>query len=244
MAQAEIPIKNIYYMLTYAFKELRRNNYEQIAGEAFEEIHDLYAEILAMGISYLLKQGLHKEYVEKKDALPTLRGKLNLWGTIGERLAQRQRLVCEYDELTENNLFNQILKTTVGRLIRHAAVKRGSKQKLKQLMLFFEHVDEVDVSTIRWGALRYDRNSRTYQMLHSFCYFLLESMLLTTAQGEHKMLHFTDDHLNLLFQRFVMAYYCRHFPEFNARAKQIKWNFLEGEGLSSNFCLSCRQILH
>lgn len=28
-----IPIKNVYYMLTYAFKELKRNNYEQIAGE-------------------------------------------------------------------------------------------------------------------------------------------------------------------------------------------------------------------
>ena len=24
-----IPIKNVYYMLTYAFKELKRNNYEQ-----------------------------------------------------------------------------------------------------------------------------------------------------------------------------------------------------------------------
>lgn len=23
-----IPIKNVYYMLTYAFKELKRNNYE------------------------------------------------------------------------------------------------------------------------------------------------------------------------------------------------------------------------
>ena len=51
-----IPIKNVYYMLTYAFKELKRNNYEQIAGENFEDIHDLFAEILSLGIAYLLKQ--------------------------------------------------------------------------------------------------------------------------------------------------------------------------------------------
>ena len=32
-------IRNIYYMLTYAFQELKQNNYEEIAGEEFEEIH-------------------------------------------------------------------------------------------------------------------------------------------------------------------------------------------------------------
>ena len=31
-----IPIKNIYYMLTYAFKELKHNNYEHIVGENFD----------------------------------------------------------------------------------------------------------------------------------------------------------------------------------------------------------------
>ena len=38
-----IPIKNIYYMLTYAFKELKHNNYEHIAGESFDNIYDLFA---------------------------------------------------------------------------------------------------------------------------------------------------------------------------------------------------------
>ena len=51
-----IPIKNIYYMLTYAFKELKHNNYEYIAGESFDNIYDLFAEILLKGVSYLLKQ--------------------------------------------------------------------------------------------------------------------------------------------------------------------------------------------
>ena len=66
-----IPIKNVYYMLTYAFKELNRNNYEQIAGEDFEDIHDLFAEILSLGIAYLLKQGLHRQYVIKEKELQT-----------------------------------------------------------------------------------------------------------------------------------------------------------------------------
>lgn len=42
-------------MLTYAFKELTQNNYERIAGEEFEDIHNLFAEILYLGISCQLK---------------------------------------------------------------------------------------------------------------------------------------------------------------------------------------------
>jgi hypothetical protein len=98
-----ILIKNIYYMLTYAFRELRLNNYERIAGEAFEDIYDLFAEILCRGIAYLLKQGLHREYVAVQESLPSLRGKLDVSGTLRERQAQRVRLACEHDELSLNS---------------------------------------------------------------------------------------------------------------------------------------------
>ena len=53
-------IKNVYYMLAYAFQELRRDNYKEIAGEDFDNIYQLFAEILAKGIAHQLKQGLHK----------------------------------------------------------------------------------------------------------------------------------------------------------------------------------------
>ena len=67
-----ILIKNIYYMLAYAFQELRQNNYAEIAGEDFDEIYDLFAEILTRGISFQLKQGLHREYIKREESLNTV----------------------------------------------------------------------------------------------------------------------------------------------------------------------------
>ena len=92
-----IPIKNVYYMLTYAFKELKRNNYEQIVGEDFKDIHDLFAEILSLGIVYLLKQGLHRQYIIREEELQTLRGKLSMQQTIKKRMIRDTHLVCEFD---------------------------------------------------------------------------------------------------------------------------------------------------
>ena len=50
-------------MLTYAFRELKQNNYEEIAGEDFDNIQQLFAEILIKGISCQLKQGILKQYI-------------------------------------------------------------------------------------------------------------------------------------------------------------------------------------
>lgn len=227
-------------MLTYAFKELKHNNYEYISGENFDNIYDLFAEILSKGVAYLLKQGLHKEYIIKEDTITTLRGKLDLQGTIKEKITRRTRLVCEYDELTINNIFNQIIKTTVGVLLGKSDVKNGRKNNLKRLMLFFDGVDTVSPSLVRWHSLRYDRNSRTYQMLHSLCYFILQNQLLSTEQGSTKLPQFSDEHMNLLFQRFVMEYYRKHHPEYRATAKQIKWNFCDN-GVSSSSILPIMQ---
>lgn len=214
-------------MLTYAFKELKHNNYEYIEGEYFDNIYDLFAEILSKGISYLLKQGLHKQYILKEDTIATLKGKLNLSGTIKERINQRVRLACEYDELTVNNIYNQILKTTIEILLSQPDVKKERRAELRKLMLFFVDVDAIKPSQIRWNMLRYDRNTRTYQMLHSLCYFILQNLLLSTDKGTTKLPQFSDEHMNLLFQRFVLEYYKRHHPECKAMAKQIKWNFSE-----------------
>lgn len=65
-----IIIKNIYYMLAYAFQVLRQKNYDEVAAEEFEDMQDLFAAVLAKGISQQLKQGLHREYVLRQENLP------------------------------------------------------------------------------------------------------------------------------------------------------------------------------
>ena len=78
-------IRNVYYMLAYAFEELKKNNYEQIAHEEFEHIQDLFAEILYKGVSAQLKRGLHREYINRVEDLPLLKGRLDIRGTIATR---------------------------------------------------------------------------------------------------------------------------------------------------------------
>ena len=40
-------IKNVYYMLSYAFSTLRQGGYESVASEEFENIHDLFESVVS-----------------------------------------------------------------------------------------------------------------------------------------------------------------------------------------------------
>ncbi len=222
-----ILIRNIYYMLAYAFQELRQNNYAEIEGEKFDDIYDLFAEILVRGISYQLKQGLYREYVAKNESMQTVKGKINISGTILNRMRNNQQIVCDYDELSENNIYNRILLTTATTLINHSDVKKEKKSKLKQLMLFFQNVQPIDIHTIRWNTLRFDRNNKNYRMLLYLCYFITSEWLMTTEEGKFKMRGFSDDHMCRLFEKFVLEYYKKHHPELKANAAQIGWNIVE-----------------
>ena len=224
MIHSRILIKNIYYMLAYAFSVLKQSSIEKVSGETFENIHNLFAAILARGIGQQLKQGLHREYVLKGARLPVVRGKINLQETLKERLSCTMQVACEFDELSENNLFNQILKTTVLLLLKHADVEQKYKDDLKQKMLFFMSVDTLEPRTINWSQLRFHRNNQTYRVLINLCQFILEGMLISQAQGDHKLSAFLDDqYLCRLYEKFILEYYRKHHPLLKANASQIPW---------------------
>lgn len=230
-----ILILNIYYMLSYAFEELKKNNYENIRKEKFEHVHDLLAEILCKGVSAQLKRGLYREYAERTEDLPVLRGRLDMIGTSVNKARCRSRLSCEYDELSENNIFNRILKTTMCLLLHVPYVSNCRKARLRQLLPFFSGVDETDVRSVRWSDLVYKRNNRLYRMLMNVCYFIIDGMVMTTEAGNYKMMGFSDEHMNRLFERFVLEYYRFHHKELSPNPDRIEWHIDKDEPCMIDF---------
>ncbi len=219
-----IYIKNVYYMLSYAFQVLKQSDYAQVQVEPFDDIEDLFAAILAKGVARQLKQGLYRTYIGRQESLTVLRGKLDIPGTIRNRIQHSRTLVCEYDELSENNLFNQILKTTIRYMVKAESVKPDRKSELKKVNVFFGSIDTIDPAGIQWARLIYQRNNKNYELLMNLCYFVLDGMLQTTESGEYKVLEFSDEHMNLLFQRFVFEYYRTHHTKLSVSAPKVKWN--------------------
>lgn len=220
-----IYIKNIYYMLSYAFQVLKQTDIEEVAAEEFKQVQDLFAAILAKGIARQIKQGLYREYREQKEDLTVMRGKLDLPKTFKHRVQRKQKLACVFDELTEDNIYNQILKTTIYYLLRDPGVDSRQKKALQKLGLFFDGVSLLNPLVIPWKRLYYQKGNKNYEMLLNLCFFVLEGMLQTTEDGNYKMAAFSDEHMARLYERFILEYYRQHHGYLSEiKSARITWN--------------------
>ena len=99
----------------------------------------------------------------------------------------------------------------------------------KKKMLFFSNVDMLEPTSIRWSAIRFQRNNQTYRMLVSICQLIIEGMLITTDSGGYRLASFVDEQrMCRLYEKFILEYYIRHYPMLSVNASQIPWDVEDG----------------
>ena len=222
-----IPIRNIYYMLSYAFQVLNEQGYKNIKTEQFDNVAELCAAILSKGVSLQLKRGLRREYIENTESLSSLRGRIEISESIKTRSMLKRQIVCSYDNFSENSYMNRIIKTTM-ELLLHADIAKTRKKELRKLLVFFANVDLLDVHTINW-KIQYNRNNQTYRMLISICYLVVKGLLQTNTDGSTRLMDFMDEQrMCRLYEKFILEYYRKEFPQISASASQISWVLDDG----------------
>ncbi len=224
-----IPIRNIYYMLSYAFQVLTEQGFKKIETEEFENVAELCAAILAKGVSLQLKRGLGREYIENTESLSSLRGRIEISESIKTRSTMKRQLICSYDDFSENSYMNRIVKTTM-ELLLHADIAKTRKKELRKLLVFFGNVDLLDVHMINW-RIQYNRNNQTYRMLIAVCFLVVKGLLQTNTDGSTRLMDFLDEQrMCRLYEKFILEYYRKEHPELTASASQIPWALDDGVG--------------
>ena len=224
-----IRIQNIYYMLAYAFQVLNEHGYKSIATEDFDNTAELCAAILTRGIKIQIKRGLGKEYMSRTESLASLRGKIDITESIKTQALQRRQLVCSYDEFSVNSFMNRIIKSTILLLLR-ADIAKTRKKELKKLLVYFDDVAPIDLHSVNWN-MQYNRNNQTYRMLIGICYLIIKGLLQTQSDGTTKLMDFLDEQrMHRLYEKFILEYYRKEYPQITANASQIPWQLDDDMG--------------
>lgn len=222
-----IPIQNVYYMLSYAFQVLNEQGYKNIATEQFNNTAELMAAILAKGIAVQIKRGLGKEYIPQTEPLSALRGKIDIAESIKTQTMLKKQMICTYDEFSVNGTMNRIIKSTVELLLR-SDISKARKKELRKLRVYFGDVEPIDLYTVNWN-IQYNRNNQTYRLLISICYLVVKGLLQTNSDGSTRLMEFVDEQrMCRLYEKFILEYYRKEYPEITANASQIPWQLDDG----------------
>lgn len=224
-----VNVKNIYYMFSYVYQKLSHIGYGRIKVEQYDNIQNLMAEILSKAISTQLKEGLTKDYEEVELISGVPRGKVDFSSSIKHHTFSQHKVACKYGLYSENIIFNQILKTTLVKLITSKDVIDVQKKKLKKLMIYFGDVKQIDIQSIDWKTLGYYPNNQSYKLLMNICYLIIKGLLLTTDDGTQKLAQFIDENqMYKLFEKFVLCYFKKEFPNLSVSTNYIKWSTDDG----------------
>lgn len=222
-----IPIRNVYYLLAYAFESLVEQDVRSVATEEFANAADLLAALLGRCVATQVKRGLRREYATREETTSAPRGRILVGETIKTQTLRRKELACAFDEFSPDAPFNRVVKSTLTLLTR-ADVAAPRKRTLRKLLLFFDDVTTCDLRRVDWNV-RFDRNSRGLRTIWALCRLVVDGLLQTTADGATRLAAFFDEQTEArLYERFVLNYFRREHPTLNARSPQILWRTDDG----------------
>ena len=217
-----IPIQNIFYMLAYAYRELRKDAYQKLQYEHFDNATELLTEILLICIKIQLKKGLNRTYLEANEELTTVRGRINFQESINRGSIDRRKLFCTHDTLSENSYINQIIKTTLTYLLTQE-IKSEQKHDIRKALYYYHDIDTLNPKQINWNV-RFNRNNSSYELQLYICHLIIEQMIMANGNVGKPIKSFTSQQeLSALYERFVREYYRQEHPEVEVSATQISW---------------------
>ncbi len=219
-------VSNVYYMLCYAFKKdkLLSIDDSKVGLETYDNFYDLFAVILSVLSNKIVKKGLIKSYILVSDETSIIKGRINVNDTLKKFIYLNKKLICEFDEYSSNNYLNQIIKSTMFSLITSGKVKPEYKKFLKKSYLYFQDIENMDISRIRWKSIKYNRNNKSYKRIINLCYMIVNGLIPNNNEDSLDLYDISyNEMMNKLFESFVREYYKKHYPQLNATSRRMEW---------------------
>ena len=205
-----IPIQNLYYLLCYAWGLPEQRDWVSVDAKSCPAVVDLLSRLLTKGADVLLKRGIAKEYRTHEEEIAGIKGKLEIAQTLKQNRYREGITICSLDELTCDILLNQIVYTSMYRLLSNKELDKDVRKDLRRTFLRFPKVEIINLDRASFKDVRLNRNNRFYRLILNVCELLYERLLPEQNRpGKYKFLDFTRDEnkMNAIFESFLLNFY-------------------------------------
>ncbi len=226
-----IPIQNVYYLLVYAWDVLEESESLEVVAEDCTTLAELFALMLSRGTDRVLRRGLDRGYLPRRELLSGIRGKLSFSETVKTGTLWRGKTVCEFDDLSHDVPANQIIASTLRQLMRRSDLDSGVREQVEGTCYRLSQIADVPISDHIFRTVQLHRNNREYRLLIDICRLVRRTGLTHEHQGDFTFQDFMRDEgrMRKLFERFVRNFIRYEVDWFKIEPREIKWRELRGE---------------
>lgn len=217
-----IPIRNVWYMLLYAWGETPHSPYwHTINPDNAPSLDGLLAFVLLHLLRQRLRIGLGCSYVAERHMLRGVRGRIQFSESLKRRAFERGQTFCEFENYVINVPKNQIIRSTLFLLARTGnfgledSAARNLRHELRQMVRLLEGVDLTELTPAVIHRVLARRQDRDYRVMLSLCDLIVQRQLPSEIDGTVYASQLERERLvfHQLYERFVSAFYRYHLRE-------------------------------
>ena len=231
----KIPIKNVLYMFSYVWEKVKFNEHISLDSKDDFDSANILSSLFLFNVNTILKKGLYKEYNEVSEELKGIRGKIDFKNSLNNLSFKNAKAFCYYDILNENNVINQIIKTTALKLYKAEGINKENRKKLNNILLYFNQVDLIEIQNSIFN-IEYNKNTLYTKHLINICELINNSLMLSEDKGSYKFINILDDDRTMqnIYELFIYKFFkyhleikCKKYKVFYQ--KSLKWNMSNGD---------------
>ena len=202
---SETNIKSSRYALLYMLSRARQIKLHSTGMASVDlqrySLLDIFILHFCDQLRGLLMQGMIQTYVERNENLRVLRGRLRIEQQLKHNLVHRERLYCQFDEFSEDNVHNQVLKYVLKILLKSAKANHV-RFRVNELLMHFGAISDAVVDVPMLDTLSFDRSTTRYEPIFNQCRWFLKGIYPDVISGKESCISLLFD-MNQLFEAFV-----------------------------------------
>jgi 5-methylcytosine-specific restriction enzyme subunit McrC len=231
-----IPIRNLWHMLLYAWNELPLNALQSwvlVDVESAPTLDALLASVLMKLMQSRLRIGLGRAYVTEEKNLRGIRGRIDFAESLKHQTFEHGEAVCEFQGYSANEPRNQIVRSTLARLVQTGqfgpdlSQANALRHGLRRLTRDLNGVDLVELTPDLIHRQQLRRNDRDYRLMLAICALILQRQMPAESAGFYSFPQIDRDALVLhnIYERFVANFYRLHLKDWMVTAqKRLEWH--------------------
>ncbi len=231
-SEARIPIRNLWYMLLYAWDAVHLKSQWKSNIEDSPNLDALLASILANLIEQRMRIGLGRNYRSRSSEIAGVRGRVNFSESLRRMSFPHGRAHCEYQVYSANVPKNQVIRSSMARLVQLGEFGKNQskaaqlRNRLRHLVRELNEIDMVELTVDFIRREQLQRHDFDYGLMLAICNLLLRRQMPTEEAGFTGLPILDRDAFTLhqVYEAFVAKFYIHHLHDWKVIAQQtLHW---------------------
>ena len=227
----QIPIRNLWLLILYASDIYKELDAAKVAVEDNpDDIPDLIAEMLCRRVEHRIQRNLSYSYQSRDAVLNRVRGRIDLLSTERNRLLDRGKVACHFDELTIDTARNRYVRAALESISKIVKSKELA-HRCRSLDIRLGHmgVSQVRASRSEVSVDRFGRHDFEDQPMVTAAHLAFHLALPTENAGTSRLILPERDNLpwlRKLFEKGIAGFYDTVLAKDEWRVgagKTLKW---------------------